>query len=322
MNTLTRWLVLASCLCCPLRVLSTAIPVDGTTAVVNGHVVTMTEVLQVMQPVQRHLSQKYSGKELSRKLEEAYERTLNSLIDRQVILDTYNNQEEFLIPDTVVTMQIDELIHTKFHNNRAEFIKALESDGMSLEEWRTEIKNRMIVAFMRKQAVESKVSVSPQAVRDIYKKSIDKYQAPAQVELRMIVIHRGSTDQEITLKSKQASDVRKRLVAGEDFGDLARQVSEGVKASVGGYWGWIEPGSRRAELAEVLSGLNPGEISEITEASEDLYILKVEARKNASVTPFEDVRKSIQTELEQEEGQRLYEAWIARLKKKSYIKKY
>lgn len=318
---MTRWLLLASCLC-PLRAAATAVPVDGTAAVVNDNVITMTQVLQAMQPVQRQLSQNYTGQKLSQEIEAAYEKTLDSLIERQLILDTYKNQDKFVIPDIVVNMQIDELIHTKFHNNRAELIKALETDGISMEEWRIEIKNRMIVTFMRNQAVDTKMMISPQAVRDAYDKSIDKYQIPAQVELRMIVIHRGNTEQELDLKRQQAEVVRKRLLDGEDFDGLARQVSEGGKSSEGGYWGWIEPGSRRAELAEVLSVLNPGEISEVIEANEDLYILKIEARKNASVVPFEEVRQSIQTELETEQGQRAYEAWIERLKQKSYIKKY
>lgn len=306
----------------PACVLGASIPVDGSAAVVNDKVITMTKVLRTMQPVVEQLRQNYHDEELSRKMEDAYEKTLDSLIERELILDLYRQQKEFTIPDSVVDNQIDELIHTKFDNNRTAFMNALESDDITIDEWRKVMKNRLIISFMRNKAVDSNVMVSPQAVRKAYEKAIDKYSVPKQVELRMIVIHRGNTEEEVALKKKQAEEVRKQLLSGEEFDALAKEVSEGSKASEGGYWGWAEPDSRRRELAEVLETLNPGEISKVIEAGEELYILKIGGRKNATVIPFEDVQKSIRNDLRQKETQRLYKAWIDRLKKKSYIKKF
>ncbi len=298
------------------------IPVDGTAAVVNEKTISMTEVMLAMQPVHRLLVQKHSGDELNRELEAAYERTLDSLIERQLILDEYKVQQKFVIPDNMVDMQIDEIIHTKFDNNRAELMKTLDADSISMDDWRREIKERMIVSFMRNQALDTGVTVSPQAVREAYEEKIEKYRTPPQVELRMIVINRGSTEQDNDVKSRQAEDLRKRLLAGEDFADLAKQVSEGTKAADGGYWGWVEPDSRRAELAAVLQTLDPGKISDIIEAGDSYYILKIEARKHASQTPFEEVREAIMEDLRKKETQRAYDAWIERLKQKSYVKKF
>jgi len=317
----SRW-IFPLVLFLPACVLGASIPVDGSAAVVNDKVITVTKVLRTMQPVVEQLRQNYHDEELSRKMEDAYEKTLDSLIERELILDLYRQQKEFTIPDTVVDNQIDELIHTKFDNNRTAFMNALESDDITIDEWRKVMKNRLIISFMRNKAVDSNVMVSPQAVRKAYEKAIDKYRVPKQVELRMIAIHRGNTEEEVALKKKQAEEVRKRLLSGEEFDTLAKEVSEGSKASKGGYWGWAEPNSRRQELAEVLETLNPGEISEVIEAGEELYILKIGGRKNATVIPFEDVQESIQNELQQKETQRLYKAWIDRLKKKSYIKKF
>jgi len=314
-------LLFVSCLC-PLRAGAAPIPVDGTAAVVNETAITMTEVLLAMQPVQRLLNQQHSGEELSKALEAAYERTLNSLIERRLILDEYKNQQKFAIPDNLVDMQIDEILHTRFNNDRAELMKMLEADGIGMEEWRVELKNRMIVSFMRNQALEGAPLVSPKAVRDQYEQSIEKYRTPLQIELRMIVIHRGNTEEEVAARGRQAEDVRRKLMAGEDFAELARQISEGTKADAGGYWGWIDPDTRRPELASALAKLNPGDISEVIEAGDSFYILKIEARKHASVVPFEEVQERIRADLAGEQSQRAYEAWIERLKQKSYIRKY
>ena len=301
---------------------SASIPVDGYAAVVNDKVITVSEVLQTMKPVVNQLRRNCSEEELNLKVEAAYEKTLDSLIERELILALYKEQEEFVIPDDIVGNRIDAIISTKFDNNRAAFMRALESDGITMDEWHIALKKRMIVSFMRSQALEDNVIVSPHAVRAAYEKAIDKYSIPEQVEFRMIVFYRGKSDEEIALKTKQAQDVRKRLLGGEQFDVLAKEVSEGSKASEGGYWGWVEPKSRRKELAQVLKTLKPGEINEVIAAGDELYILKIDGRKNASVIPFEDVQESIRNELQQKATQRRYNAWISRLKRKSYIKKF
>ena len=116
--------------------------------------------------------------------------------------------------------------------------------------------------------------------------------------------------------------MRNRLLDGESFEDLAQQVSEGARAQDGGDWGWIDPDSRRPELAAALRTLKPGDISEVIPAGGDLYILKVEGRRDATVIPFEKVQETLRTELVKQEAKRLYDAWIARLQQKAFIKKY
>jgi len=191
-----------------------------------------------------------------------------------------------------------------------------------MEEWKKNLRTSIIVSLMRKREVESKVSVAPQSVRDAYAQTAAAYRIPDQVELWMIVIHCGTTPEENALKHKQAEDIYRRLLARERFDELAKQVSEGPKASKGGYVGWIDPTTRRDELADAIASLAPGEISEIITAGNEYYILKVEGRKNGTVIPFEKAQQAIRQELHKKEAQRLYDAWIARLKKNAYIKKY
>lgn len=321
MKMLLRCLALAIFLC-PPRALSSPIPVDGTAAVVNKSFITMSEVILTMQPVQRMLSSRYSGAELGRELEAAYERTLDSLIERRLILDEYESQRELVIPDRLVDMQVDEILHTRFGGNRLELMKTLEAEGLTMKEWRDEIRNRLIVSFMRGRAASINLAISPRSVREEYATSIARYEVPAQVELRMIIIHRGGTEQEVAVRRLKAEDVRRRLAAGEDFGELAVQVSEGTQAAEGGYWGWVDPASRRAELADVLKELEPGEISEVVEAGNSFYIMKVEARKHPSVIPFDEVQENIQDELASAQSQQAYEEWIEHLRQQAYIRKF
>lgn len=305
----------------PLDARGKAVPVDGYAAIVNAKVITVSDVLKAMQPVERQIRETYFDDSLADKLESAYESTLDSLIERELILSCFAGQKQFALPDSVVDSRIDEIVRNKFNNNRAELRKVLDQEGLTFGEWRTNYKNSLIVALLREREVDSKVVVAPRAVREAYEKAGEKYRVPEQMEARAIVIHRGGTDAEVALKMKQAEDIRKRLLSGEPFEALAKQVSEDQKASAGGYWGWIDAESRRAEIAAVLKALPVGEISEVVPVGDELYIFKIEGRKNASVVPFETVQDSILNELQKKELRRLYDAWIERLKKNAYIKK-
>ncbi|MFH1477301.1 MAG: peptidyl-prolyl cis-trans isomerase [Verrucomicrobiota bacterium] len=302
--------------------LGKTIPMEGCAAQINDRMVTVTEVMTAMQPVERQLRETTQGAELDRKLEEAYENALQALIERELILDAFRQQKEMNLPDKVVESRTEEIVRTKFANNRAAFRKALDVEGLTLEEWQANLKKSMIVAFLREREVDSKVSVSPQDVRAAYEKAGDTFRTPAQVHLRMIMINGGNTDEEIAVKRKQAEDVRRRLLEGESFEHLARQVSQSARAQDGGDWGWIDPASRRPELAAAIQALKPGEISNVIPAGGDLYILKVEGRRDATIIPFGKVHDTLRTELEKQEAKRLYDAWMARLKQKAFIKKY
>ena len=71
-----------------------------------------------------------------------------------------------------------------------------------------------------------------------------------------------------------------------------------------------------------LNQLRTGEISSIIEIKDQLLILKVDARRNASYQPFSEVRETIKDKLMILERNRLYNEWMNRLKDKHYIIRY
>ena len=299
-----------------------AIPVDGYAAMVNDKVITVSDALKAMQPLEKQLRETCFDDTLSEKLEAAYNNTLDTLIERELILNCFSGQKQYTLPDSVVDSRIDEIVRNKFNNSRAELRKALDQEGLTFEEWRENYKNSIIVVLLREREVDSKVVITPRAVREAYENAGEKYCVPEQAEVRAIVISRKGTEAEAELKMKQAESLRKRIVEGESFEKLAREASEDGKAASGGYWGWIDPDSRRAEIAAALKKISIGEISPVIPIGDDLYILKLEGRRNASTMPFESVQETIRDELYKKELKRLYDAWIERLKKNAYIKKY
>jgi len=295
------------------------IPVDGYAAVVNNRVITVGRSPAQIQPVRMQIETAYEGEELEQKLAEAYDAALRSLIERALIIEAFARAGGS-VPDRLVEDQVSSFISERFNNNRAAFLEALTEERMTIEDWREETRNRLIVSIMRRREVSDRVVISPRAVRDLYERNEEKYRTPEQVKLRMIMLQRGTSEEEQTVKRAEALKIRERLLAGDDFAELARTESEGARATQGGDFGWIEPGSLRPELAAVAAQIEAGRVSDIIETESELYILKVEARKKAAVMPFDDVRGEIEADLRRQEEDRLYAAWMDRLYRRFYVR--
>ena len=72
--------------------------VDGVAAIVNGDVITYSQVRGLSAPREKLLRSQYTGDELENKMKEARRAALQDLIDRQLILQSFK-KEAFAIPD-------------------------------------------------------------------------------------------------------------------------------------------------------------------------------------------------------------------------------
>lgn len=299
------------------------VPVDGYSAKVNDRVITLSDVYEVMAPISRQLQMaKLEPKELQLKLQEAFEKSRETLIERALVISDFEADEQMQIPETMIDDRITSIINERFNNNRAEFLEALAADKVTIKEMRKDIKEQIILIVSRRREVNDYVAVSPKAVYDTYQATIDQYRQEEEVRVGMILINRGDTEEERKVKRKQADDLLTKLREGADFAMVAKENSEGGKADKGGDWGWISPTDFRSELVNVLSTMKPGNISDIVEVDESLYILTLTGRKPSTTVAFEDVKESIEKQLRQKDEERLYKAWINRLRQKYFIEVY
>ena len=72
----------------------------------------------------------------------------------------------------------------------------------------------------------------------------------------------------------EASELRRRLEAGESFDTLAREHSLDPSSSVGGYLGAVRIGDLRPEFRSALEGLNAGEVSRTTPVDDRYALLR------------------------------------------------
>jgi len=295
--------------------------INGIAAIVNGDVITYSQVRELSAPREKLLRSQYTGQELEKALKEAREAALKDLIDRRLIIQAFQ-KEKFQIPDHFVDEQVHGIIKESFGGDRNTFIKTLEAQSYSVGEFKEKQTESMIVQAMRAKNVKRNPISSPTKVEEYYKKHRAEFTAKEQVKLRMIMIPgHADTGQSATQKAL-AEEVLGQLAGGAEFERIAQTYSEDGTRDVGGDWGWIERKTLAAPLEKIAFNMPIGRISNIIDYGGNYYILKVEERQGGTTRSLAEARPDIEKKLLQEEAQDLQERWIAGLRAKAYIRTF
>jgi peptidyl-prolyl cis-trans isomerase SurA len=295
--------------------------IDGVAAVVNTEIITYSQVRALVQPREKVLHSQYSGEELVKKVKEAREAALKDLIDRQLIIQSFQ-KENFQIPDHYVDRRVHEIIQENFGGDRNTFIKTLEAQNYSLGEFKKMELERIIVQAMRSKNVKKQDVASPSKIDQYYKDHHDEFTAKQEVKLRMIMIPAKATDGNASSQKAMAEEILGKLAGGAEFDRMAQIYSEDSSRDLGGDWGWIEHKTLAPQLEKIAFNLPIGKTSNIIEFNNNYYILKVEEKRGGNTRSLAEVRDEIEKKLLQEEAQNLQEKWLQSLRTKAYIHTY
>lgn len=107
----------------------------------------------------------------------------------------------------------------------------------------------------------------------------------------------------------RAEEARERLLTGEDFGEVAADVSEEPGAA--DREGRLQPGREGTWVQEfwgAASTLDPGEFSEVTETEYGFHVIFLEDRRQV---PFAEARDRVEAEMAEVVDQRAaWDAWV------------
>jgi parvulin-like peptidyl-prolyl isomerase len=297
---------------------------NGIAAVVNGEIITFSQVRELVGARERSAAEIYHGEELQRRIKEMRQGAVQDLVDQALILQEFR-KKEFNIPSYIIDDSINRIIRQEFGGDRTAFVKTLQAQGFSMARFRERKKDEITVQAMRQAKTSDNIIVSPVKIREYYNKNSAAYTSPEQVKLRMIVLKEGSSNGDAPSdssagKKQMAAELREKLAGGAEFDRLAQMYSEDSTSDMGGDWGWIERKTLNEDLAKVAFSLKPGEISTVTQLDNGYYILMVEARKPAVTKPLSEVQPEIVQALIQEEKLKGQERWLKGLREKAYIK--
>ena len=293
--------------------------IDGIAAIVNGDVITYSQVRGVSLPRERLLMSQFKGEELAKQIKAARDAALKDLIDRQLIVQSFR-KEKFEIPEHFVDEHINDIIRDDFGGDRNAFIKTLQAQNFSLTEFKKMETEKIIVQAMRGKNVKLNTIVSPTKIREYYDLHRAEFTVKEEVKLRMIMIPTRAAEGNSAAQKAIAEEILGKLADGAPFDRMAQMYSEDATRDNGGDWGWIARKTLAAPLEKVAFNLPPGRVSHVIEVGPNYYILKVEEKRGGDTPSFEKMRPEIEKKLLQEDSQRQQELWLAGLRQKAYIR--
>ena len=256
---------------------------------VNGDEVSAAEISMILQQIESQLA----GREDRPSADELVEAATQRVIEQKLLA-----QEARRFGMTADEKQVDEMLEMieAQAGGRETLDENLAAGGSSYDQLRGMLLDMDLARQLIRERIEPTVSLSDEEVREFYDANTIRFQHPEQVRARHIIfkVDEDETDGQAKAAAEAA---RKRALAGEDFAELAGELSEGPSAPRGGDLGWFSRQQMVNAFAEAAFALEPGDISDVVQSEFGYHVIKVEDHRDSGLMPFEDAKPQIEAAL-------------------------
>ena len=204
--------------------------------------------------------------------------------------------------------------------------KILERNNWTISQLRTQIEREKLIKRHykeKREALEKEAAqlVNDEFTTDYYENNKNKFVIPGRVRLREILIKAdsGGGPAHWEKVSMDAMKIISRIHSGEDFAELAKELSEDEYAVKGGDMGLAHVGSFIPEIERAIRGLGVGEIAGPVMTLYGYHILKLEERAPSVQKSYDEVKVGLKDELAKKEQKRLWIEWMDNLRESATI---
>jgi parvulin-like peptidyl-prolyl isomerase len=190
---------------------------------------------------------------------------------------------------------------------------ALQAQGLTLEGYRTQIREDIQRQQLVAREIHGKVSVTPEEVQRYYEAHLSEYSTPERIEVAHILFRLSpeAPPDRVAAITAKAEEVYQRIKDGADFAEMARQYSEDPNGQQGGSLGWFKPGELLDSLEKAAASLKVGEVSEPVRTKVGLHIVKLEGREGASQKNLDDLADQIKQQLYNAALEERFQKWLS-----------
>ena len=189
------------------------------------------------------------------------------------------------------------------------FEEMLVERGLTLEAWREELKESLIMEKLLEQAVYSMVSVSDEEVAAYFKANRDQFDRPEQVRARQIVVADEAEGQEVLGILRQE----------HPFAEVAAEYSLSPDAEQGGDLGFFGRGEMPPEFDAIVFDLPVKRLSDLVKSEYGYHIFLVEEKRKAKRLNKKEASDEIRAILDGRKKEEVYLAWLQDMRARAVI---
>lgn len=295
---------------------------NGIAAIAEDKIFTVVDVRREIQPYLPQIQADSKGDPVvfHKLLQEAEDQIIQTLTDNVLIVKKFY-EDKGQIPPSMVDNRMEEDIITQFDNDRSKFLNYLKSIGKTPDEYKDQVREEMIVGYMRQQMRKSESFVSPVKIEEFYDENKEQFYQEEAIRLSLIRLAQ-ITNEDADLLDQTAAEIARKLDEGYDFAELAKQHSQDSRASRGGDWGWKSRNDLIPELSDIAFSLNAGQHSEPVKLRGNIFIMFAQDRRNAGYVPLSELRDQIEEMLVSEMAREAQERSLTRLRRDGFVRRF
>jgi len=298
---------------------------NGVAAVVNGTVITKSEVADAIGAQRQMILYKYRDNPSAAQgeLAELNKSALSSLIDRQLILADFKKLGGVIKPQYVED-DINTLIREQFKGDREAFVVELAKSGMTMKKFRDLREKMIIVQVMRGKHGGNQAPPTPGEAKDFYNEHAAQWRDKDMIKISTITIPKFSSDASATPEKQRqlAEEIRSKVVAGADFETMAKTYSQDSRAENGGEWDWQDAKMLNPILRGPAIETKNGGVTPVIEDAAAFIIVYVDSKKLGDMPPLDQVRGDIDKMIKADRAKKDVETWLESLRKKAVIRRF
>ena len=243
---------------------------------------------------------------------------VHKVIDQELI---YQKSQKLNLENLDDKIEQKLQIMKKRHQTAEQFEKYLKAKNLSLKELRESLKKRVYIdEYLKKQGI-SDPEIPEEDIKRFYDSNPKAYSREESIKVSHILIKvdKNTGPEKKEKAFKKAEQIRKEILGGKDFAEMAKKHSECNSASGGGSLKNTKRGYMPAEFDQAAFALKVGAVSEVVETKFGFHIIKVSAKTPGGIAPYPEVRDFIRKFLQEDESKKKLAEHLAKLKEKAKI---
>ncbi len=290
--------------------------VEEIIARVNNQIISRADLRRESEQVLDQLKQQDPAT-ADQKFVERQKDVLRDLIDQQLLVD--KGVDLGINADADVVKQLDDMRKQMNLPDMDALEKAAQQQGISFEDFKQNMKNRIITQRVISQEVGAHVQITKDEEQKFYDAHKTELDRPEQVRLSEILIPVDDKGNDVAGAQKKADAAEAELRAGKKFEDVAKAESQGPTKDDGGDLGFFKRGVLAKELEDKVFPMKEGDYTEPIRTKQGFVIIKVTEHQQAGIPPLPQVEKRVEEAVYMEKLEPALRAYLTKLREEAYI---
>jgi len=296
--------------------------VEEIIARVNNEIITRSEYDKARQTAtedaKSECQNRCTAEQLQIAVEDREKHTLRDLVDQSLLVQRAKDMGVSVEAELI--KRLDAIRTENKLPSMEELEKAVSGQGMNWEDFKNNIRNTLLTQRVISSEVGSHITISDDELTKYYETHKAEFVRPEQVALREIVVStEGKKPEELPDLKKKAETALKRVQDGEDFGEIAKRLSDGSTKSQGGFLGVYKRGELSKELEDKVFKMKRKELTEVMETKQGYLVLEVLEHYDEGEQSLAKVKNEIMDKLYSGRMEPAMREYLKTLREQSYV---